>query len=493
MKTRFGSLALAAAFLSIPTQARAGDRIASADLRADAALLQRAFEELHPGLLRYNSPEQIGAAFDALEKSFAEDRTLGEAFVALSELTAKVKCGHTQPNPFNQSDAVVAALLEAPRIPFCFRWIDRRMIVTRSFADDPRIAPGVEILALDGVSAADVLARLLPLARADGGNDAKRIASMQLDGVDRFEAFDAYWPLLFPSAAPDVTLRLRTNDGGEATVRAAKLSAKDRRERAAAKSDAGAEPWDTRVIDKTIVVLRMPTWAMFNSKWNWRAFLDDTFDELVENGATDLIVDLRGNEGGNDVGDVIVSHLVSAPAPRVAYERRVRYGRVPEDLAPHLDTWDPSFNDWGDAVSEQRDGFFRLRRDADDDPGAPIEPEEPRFAGRVWVLIGATNSSATFEFAQLVRKNELGTLVGQPTGGNQRGINGGAFFFLRLPRSGIEIDLPLIGLFPDGDVPDAGIEPDVTVDPTAADIASGRDVELDAVLARIRAKTPPAK
>ena len=45
------------------------------------------------------------------------------------------------------------------------------------------------------------------------------------------------------------------------------------------------------------------------------------------------------------------------------------------------------------------------------------------------VLVNAANSSATFQFAKLVKDNQLGTLVGQPTGGNQRGINGGAFFF----------------------------------------------------------------
>ena len=39
-------------------------------------------------------------------------------------------------------------------------------------------------------------------------------------------------------------------------------------------------------------------------------------------------------------------------------------------------------------------------------------------------------------------------MVGQVTGGNLRGINGGAFFFLNLPNSRLEIDLPLIGQFP---------------------------------------------
>ncbi|MCS3810253.1 hypothetical protein FHY19_003321 [Xanthomonas arboricola] len=62
-------------------------------------------------------------------------------------------------------------------------------------------------------------------------------------------------------------------------------------------------------------------------------------------------------------------------------------------------------------------------------------------SGRVFVLTSADNSSATFEFARQLQRNGLATLVGQPTGGNLRGINGGAFFFLHLPNSHIEVDL----------------------------------------------------
>jgi hypothetical protein len=51
------------------------------------------------------------------------------------------------------------------------------------------------------------------------------------------------------------------------------------------------------------------------------------------------------------------------------------------------------------------------------------------------------------------------------------------------------VDLPLIGQFPltTRPVPDAGIEPDVFVQPRVEDIAAGRDAELAAVMERIAA------
>lgn len=111
-----------------------------------------------------------------------------------------------------------------------------------------------------------------------------------------------------------------------------------------------------------------------------------------------------------------------------------------------------------------------------------ISPKGPRFRGKVIVLSGAQNSSATFQFIDLVCKSGLARIYGQPTGGNQRGINGGSFFFVRLPNSGLEADLPLVGVFPNGPKPDAGLLPDVRIKPRMEDFATGYDRVLQSVL-----------
>lgn len=463
----------------------------AADLQADVAILRHAYTALHPGLYRYNTPAQMEVAFSALELEFQRDRTLADTYLALSVFAAKVKCGHTYANFYNQTKAVQKALFGAGRVPFYFRWLGKQMIVTKSFVSDPRLQSGTEVLAINGTPVATILERLLTVARADGNNDAKRVAYMEVQGTDRFEAFDVYFPLFFPSAAPRLTVRLRGRTANRPIdVEVQPLSFEDRLSSVRdANSVSGGEDgpfFEFRLLDDRMAYLRMPTWALYNTKWNWKAFLAESFEALYKSGATDLVIDLRANEGGNAVGDVIVSHLITMPVPRQAVSRLVRYRKVPDDLVPYLDTWDPSFRNWGAAAIDRTDGFYRLRRDADDDIGGLIVPALPRFGGRVWVVVGAKNSSATFEFAQTVRQNHLGTLVGQPTGGNQRGINGGAFFFLRLPHSGLELDLPLIAQFPDGSRPDAGLQPDIFVVPTVSDIAGGRDAEMNVVRTRAR-------
>jgi hypothetical protein len=470
-------------------------RIAAADLQADARVLRQALETLHPGLARYLGPAEVEAALAALDAEFSEDRTLAEAYLAVSRLTARVRCGHTYPNFVNQPKAVAQALFEGtPRLPFYFRWLEGRMVVTRTFAADTRLRPGAEVVAIDGVPAATVLSRLLPLVRGDGSNDSKRVSLLEVQGRGTYEAFDVHFPLLYPSAASRFQLQVRAPGASrvERIVVAAQTAGDRRSVQQASPGAAAADAplWALEWPDAGTAVWRMPTWATYNSKWDWKQALARGFDELAARGAHTLVLDLRANEGGTDeVGRILLSHLATRDLRLREVVRRVRYRRVPDTLAPYLDTWDPSFKDWGPAAVEDSGGFYRL--DDEDDAEGVVRPVRRPFTGRVFALTSAVNSSATFAFLQAAKQAGLATLVGQATGGNQRGTNGGAFFFLRLPHSRIEVDLPLIGYFPEGTPPDAGLDPDVAVASTARDIAAGRDVEMEAVreaLRRDRAK-----
>ncbi|HEX2642799.1 MAG TPA: S41 family peptidase [Thermoanaerobaculia bacterium] len=464
-------------------------RIPARELQADFAVLKRALEELHPGLYRYNTREQMAAHFAELQAALNRDLTIPEAYLAISTFTAKIRCGHSHANFVNQPKAVAAALTRgAGRVPFTFRWIDRRMIVTGSFAGAESLKPGTEILSLNGVPAGTVLDRLLTITRADGSNDAKRVSQLEATADYELGAFDVFFPLFFPLPDGRLQLQIReplTGKKGALTVPA--IPWERPRNPNPPPSPRGSDPvWAIQFLDADTAYLPMSTWALYDSKWDWKAALKQTFDDLARRKTANLIVDLRDNEGGQDVGDEILSRVIQKPLAAPAFERRVRYRKAPDDLIPYLDTWDPSFKDWKTAATDLGNGFYRLVREWESAEGDVIQPVGPRFEGKLWVLVSANNSSATFQFAQAVQEAKAGTLVGQPTGGNRRGINGGAFFFLRLPNSKIEVDIPLIGYFPAAEQPDTGVQPDIAVQPSAEDIARGIDRELATVRERIK-------
>lgn len=467
--------------------------LTAAALQADVQVLRQAYEALHPGLYRYNTPAQMNRRFDSLATALDHDQSLGEAYVAIARFLNLIQCGHTFPNPYNQKGRVRDEVVTAGgRVPFYFRWIDGRMIVTRNLSPDTGVSRGTEVLSINGVASAEILRQLLEVSRADGGNTAKRIANLDVLEAERYSAFDTYFPLIFPAPAGDWRFVLRAPGGAVRTVTLAPVNDSTRGVVADSVASQGQDsltpPWTLRHLDGSTALLSMPTWVTYNSKWDWEGFIRRAFDDLVARGTPNLVIDLRGNEGGTSVGDVIIRHLIDQPLLVDASERFTRYQRIPAGLRPWLDTWDRSFDDWGSAAvpSPSRPGFYRMTKYDESPEGTVITPEAPRYRGKVWVLVGPANSSATFEFALTIRQEKLGVLVGQPTGGNRRGINGGAFYFLRLPNSGIEVDLPLIAQFPRKAEPDAGIEPDLLVTPTVSDVAAGVDAELEAVAREVR-------
>ena len=466
-----------------PPAASIGPILKGADIKGDIAIMRRAYEQLHPGLYRYSTPIEMSARFDQLERDFSVDQSMGQAYLTLSHFLGTVRCGHTYANFFNQSESVSKVLLESRnRLPFHFRWLGGHIVVTRNLSSEAALVPGTQILSIDGVATDRILASLIPYARADGGNDAKRRALLEVQGYDGIETFDIFYPLLFPTHADGFALRVRTPEGIERTIIAAPHGPEERKLATSIETDPDAPQW-TFAMRGAVGVLTTPNWALYDSKWDWRGFLDGVFAQLASSNATGLIVDVRGNEGGLDCGHEIMARLVDKDLGLSGDERRVRYRKTPDDLDPYLDTWDKSFRDWGDDATGIGGGFYRLKSETGDTE--IIAPKGPRFTGKVVVLIDAQNSSATFQFAQRMRDLGLGALCGQPTGGNQRGINGGAFFFLRLPASGLEADLPLIGRFPLTPKPDAGLTPDIRVDLTAEDIAAGRDRVMETALAAI--------
>jgi hypothetical protein len=470
--TLIAGLCVAPQVLATPDQRAA--------LSADAVLLRRIYETLHPGLYRYQTAQQFAKRCTELEERLAGNLTLGQQYLVLSRLLAQIRCGHTYANFFNQTDAVAGVLVApANKLPFLFAWRGERMTITGNPLQVDGISAGDEVLSINSAAVAEIQATLLPLIRADGSNDAKRRALLEVTGAERIASFDVYFPLAYPNRTDRFSLETSSPAGNRRSLTLSAISQEQRSAMASAgPSITSPDYWSLDWPIPTVVRLNMPSWAMYNVKWDWKKRIGVIFEEIVSRGAKGLVIDLRSNEGGNDCGYEIIAHLIDSDLTLPAdYERRVRFRSSPADLKPYLDTWDRSFEHLGAGATDIGGGFYRLQADADQP--THVAPQEPCFKGKVIVLSSPQNSSATFQFIALMRRAGLARIYGQPTGGNQRGINGGSFFFVRLPNTGLEADLPLVGVFPVERKPDAGLAPDVTLEQSQMDIAIGRDSVLE--------------
>lgn len=462
----------------------------SADkLQADLAIAQKAFRELHPGLYRYNTKAQADSLFEACRLKFQSSLSYPEAYLGFSELAAGISCGHTYANFFNQPGFIKQGIFQQPdKLPFTFRIIEGRILVEYNASEDERIGKGCELTAANGIPVQDILPRLARLVPADGGNFAKRMSRLEVSGAGEFEDFDIFFPLLYPPPGGRYELEMRNLESGEQfRSQVAAISREVRAERIRKRCGL-PEPtydnlWEFTILDSQSAYLRLGHFQTWKMSADWKEFLKNAFETLESKNISHLIIDIRGNEGGNDEVILELSRFLAArPMSAPPMRSLTRYATLPPALEPYLSSWDNSFKDLSRRARQVENGYYEMKNAGEQ----RLPGNRNAYRGKVYLLVGPSNSSATFYMAMIWKENGLATLIGQPTGGSRQGLNGGQIAFLRLPNSGIELDIPLIGTFPEKPQPAGGIEPDINAPPSVEDFLKGIDSELEAAKALIR-------
>ncbi|HSD18154.1 MAG TPA: S41 family peptidase [Thermomonas sp.] len=297
------------------------------------------------------------------------------------------------------------------------------------------IAPGMEIVAIEGQPVKSwAQAQVEPYQPASTPQDraARTYERALLSG-----------PLDRP-----VRVGLRDKDGRTREASLPRMSAK-----AFETAYWGGPTFDMKMLPGGIAYVRI---LHFGNASAVDAF-EARFGEIA--GATALIVDVRDNGGGNSgEGYRLLSLLTDKPF-RTSRWRTRQY--VPANRA-----WSrPEGVHGGEAGEVQPDGK-RL------------------YTGPVLVLTSARTYSAAEDFVVAFDAMKRGRLVGEATGGST-----GQPLFFDLPGGGKARICTKRDSYPDGrEFVGIGVQPQVTVHPSVADLRAGRDTVLQAAIALVGAK-----
>lgn len=444
----------------------APDALAPEAVRADLTALYEGLQRAHYNLYA-NTPR---ATYDELyaEALASIDAPMSrlETHVLLQRFAAAGRVAHaTLGFPSEAYEAFRAAGGRA--FPLGVQIEAGRLYVSQNLSGVDAVAAGQEILSIDGESAA------IWLARVGGNVSADNDYLLHAQVAPQFAAL--LW--LERGEVDAFRVELRQPDGAVATI---SLPARTRTEmRAAAAGLPPALEIDytervARVLPDGVAYLRPGIFLnvesddLYNTE-SFRAFIDTSFEQFIDAGASTLLIDLRDNPGGdNTFSDPMIAwfanerfRFASAFRIRVSAEATASNAARIGDAA-------------GDSVSHQLAAAYANAANGDV-IDFPIDMREPRvgrrFEGRVFVLINRRSFSNSVLTAAIVQDYGFGRIIGEPT--SDLATTYGAMEHFTLPNTGLRVGFPKAYIVrPSGDARVQGVTPDILI---ATPIVQGTD------------------
>ncbi len=469
-------------FLFLNQSSFSQDLFTSEELQSDARLLWQALNELHPGLYRHIDTVSLERHYEELLQDFCVDRTEVETFILFTEFVTKIKCGHSYLNPFNQNNDIIKNVVNKKvLLPFGFSIVENQMLVNESF--ETCVEKREVITHINNIEVGNIIDSLSTYIKADGDRKSKRVKDLELDLGAKFNYFDYYFPMIFEF---EDRIKLKFKSGLEQEI---KLLNKSERSLAYSARFPNAnlstydDTWNFEFF-QNYAYLQLGNFATWKLSFDWEEYLDIFFEELSLREIENLVIDIRGNEGGmSDVSDHLIKKIAKKEGVTVFRKPHLAYKKVSANLKPHVSTWSKWFYNTSLWTKKLNTTHRTIKFSSNKEK--KIKRNKEAFSGQTYLLVNESNSSATFILAEICKKNSYATLVGTETGGTKMGITGGQIFFLNLPNTKIEIDIPLIGRYPMTELPDEGIQPDILVAQSLTGYLSNTDDQLAKVISII--------
>lgn len=470
-------------------------RYTDVQIDEDIAILKKIIQYVHPAIYKYRDSLELQKDFELLEAEMKSNPIITNVYGAVSKFAAKIKCSHTFTNPWNQGGIMEKAnFYQQDKIPFTFNRIGKRLFIDKNASGNSALKKGLEITHINQVATQEILTKLADYVTSDGNNYEKKLERLSVNGEEKFSMFDIFYAIEFGSKNEfALTLKdINTSKEVNTTVKATSKTKRTRLliERYGNVKTSLKDGWNFEIINDDVARLSITSFAIQRNEFDWKDYLDDVFKQLNKKSIPNFIIDVRGNEGGQSVvGQYILERVIQKPLKIGAMKSSVCYMKIPSDFKEHISTWEKFPYDFNGKIASEIEGRYFLK-DKYSLKETTMKPKKGNFKGKVFLMTDASNSSATHLMAAYAKQIENITLVGQETGGNQLGTNGGSIFFLRLPNTKVELDIPVINMFVQTEEKaiDGGVTPDIAVEKNPQDFVNNVDTELNTILKLIKTK-----
>lgn len=372
------------------------------ELLDDLKQLESALIKYHSGLFWHQSEAAFQSSIDEAKTNVNEGADFLTFYKQTGKILSQIGCGHTRQRlPTDRHELLVDSL---KMLPVAFTILDNRIFVNKPIGS---IKAGAELLALGNKSSKDILEFFCGIYPSDGLNTT---------GKDRFlsRLFQTAFPLYFLNN--DNYVEARFKDGFE------RLELKKFDESEFVNPSEDLLSFQMINSQTSIITIRsFGSGYLRSSGFDYYGFLEESFTRLRTENIQKLIIDLRGNGGGDDnYGSKLISYLTDQP---FKYFKSIEVN--------------PGYRGWGN-VKKRNNRFWVTAHSS----LALLQPSENHFRGKVVLLVDGGTFSTAADVTAVAKNIGAATIIGEETGGGECGNTSGVSESITLTNSGIQISIP---------------------------------------------------
>ncbi|MEL6190860.1 MAG: S41 family peptidase [Bacteroidota bacterium] len=423
---------------NIPTVNRFSleEKIQADLLQQDFTALYQSLEVSYPSLYRYRSKEYISHAYQQSFIKLEKGMNLPEYYKVVASFISLIGDGHMKiefPAYFFE-----AQYENRKKLPFKLHIQGEEAFVTENYSGN-KLLDHTRITSLNGTPIQTLISSMADFIPSDGFNLTGKYYKLS-------ESFDFYYSLV--SDTHD-SISIEFIPQGQTSIQSTSLGLITESTIQQILVDKHQAPQNTfdykRVKDVGVITLKT-----FNYPDGFQPFVNESFKEIAEANLNKLILDLRGNGGGEESNAMhLYSYLTQKPF--------LYYDRYEVNANPNK-----TFHQASTLVSFETLNFFSSISAIDHenrcilsdleslegrflDPKQLIHPKsENHFSGELVVLIDGGSFSATSEVCAVMKRDERATFIGEETGGGFDGNTSGIYDQITLPNSRLTVKVPLV-------------------------------------------------
>ena len=394
------------------------------ELQADFRQMRRLVEETHPIMYEFTPEETFERIYHRQYGLISDAKSLESFFRIAVPFIERIGCGHT-------NLWMPEGWLSQPSnayFPVKLCMVDKGAYVIGSA---PPIPLGSRVLSINGVEMSKIMDRIESAISGDGFNPYGKLRGMEAMFSFQYAKHFGNYRTSVIRYMPFESRLIKETVVQHVDLKTAQQTYFDK------------SRLDLDIIeDNNTAVLTINNFYYYRNLETFTSYIDSAFKIIVELNIGHLILDLRGNDGGDPFSAAhLFSYLVDKSVPYFSKP----YGK-----------------------------YSRLAE--------PIPPAENRFSGYLYILINGKCFSTTGHLCSLLSYHKIGTFIGEETGGTYTCNDAKRFYHLKNTRIQLWVASGSFATAVKNMPKDRGIIPDYPVPSRIEDIVKGRDTVMEFAL-----------